>query len=927
MKKIFTFILALVGLVSLNAKTIYLNTGGSSLWNQGGAVFFSHTWGSGSDSDIKMTHVSGDVYSSTIPDGDNGVVFVRMPNGSTSLDWGTKWNQTTDESIPSGKNCFTINGWGNDDNGKKSTGTWSSYTPPTPEDPTAKFYITGDSALVVDAGVGVGKKWNTKAIKSEADSHTLSLKANVVYHMKVVTIAEDWMGFSDLTQVTDGLTSDDDGNICFSLTAAGNVTVTYTASVFKVEGSFKPTPKRVIKLVLSEEWAEADAQFAAWVWGNGLAGHWTEFFAPISANNDTLQVEVNAAADSIDFVRFSPKATTPTWTKQGENVVVWGEMKDKLYADSSVWTVIDWTKGQWKAYDRPCQEFGLLIDGVYHKAKHNLNQTEWLEYMLRGVELTAGQKLQIRNNCPGGADWVITKFADTSFEFAIQDGKYVVAESGKYDFYFKFIYQNDELYVSKEGTYTTAVRNQCTDVMMQAFFNDSYKNDAPGVSEVGNTRWTTLTDQAEEIGHYIDLIWLPPSANGEGMGYHPKNYSNQNSEWGTRAELEALISALHNAGSKVIADIVINHCQSSEGWCGFPEFDFGEYGKFHPDASYICKNDEVNMNPAAGECYGAATGNYDDGENWDGARDWAHDMPKVQDMFKAYLKWMKNVMHYDGWRYDKGDGFNNWHHDNYNKASGPYIAFMECYSGTDEIQGRIAGANHNLMGLDFDTKWHVFNSFAGWDYSRYRGDGMLGRNDGRHAVEFIDSHDWFLRSDNENEFGGRGNSLTECMKCRLLQANAFLLSMPGIPCIFYPHWAKYKGFIKPMIEARKWAGVHSESEVKDEYVSAGGTGYQATIVGKYGYLILCLGDKAHQDFSSAGYECKASYYETNDCNMGKDASYQIWVNRTAPIPTDIEDVQSDNVQRARGEKFLRDGQLYIRFGDQVFDATGKLIQK
>ena len=925
MKKFITLFCALTGIVCLNAKTIYLNTGGGKLWNQGGAVFFSHTWGSGSDSDIKMTHVKGDVYSSEIPDGDNGVVFVRMPNGSTKLDWGTKWNQTTDETIPSGKNCFTINGWGNDDNGNKSTGTWSSYTPPTPEDPTAKYYITGDSALVVDAGVGVAKKWNKNAIKSENDSYVLSLKKDTEYKLKVVTTAEDWLGYNDLTTKADGLQKDKDGNICFSLTADGNVTVTYTGSVFKLDGSFyvKPVTKRTIKFVPSEEWLEADAQFAAWIWGSAIESQWTEFFKPISANNDTLYVEINAAADSIDFVRFSPKASEPSWEKQGENVVVWNEMKDKLYADSAVWTVIDWTTGQWKAYDRPCQEFGLLIDGEYRKAKHNVNQTEWLEYMLRGVELTKGQKLEIKNACNGDT-WVISKFSDTSFTFEIKDGKYVVAESGKYDFYFKFIYGNDEIYVAKEGTYTTAVRHQCEDVMMQAFFNDSYKNDAPGVSEVGNTRWTTLTEQAEEIGHYIDLVWLPPSANGEGMGYHPKNYSNQNSEWGTRAELEALIAALHNAGAKVIADIVINHCQSSTGWCGFPEFDFGEYGKFHPDASYICKNDEVNMNPDAGECYGAATGNYDDGENWDGARDWAHDMPKVQDMFKAYLKWMKNVIGYDGWRYDKGDGFNNWHHDNYNKASNPYIAFMECYSGTDEIKRRIGDANYNLMGLDFDLKWHVFNSFAGWDYSKGRGDCLMSRGDGRHAVTFIDSHDWFMRSDNENEFGGRGNSLTDAMKCRLLQANAFMLSMPGIPSVFYPHWAKYKEFIKPMIEARKLAGVHSESEVKDEYATA--TGYQATIVGKYGYLILCLGDKAHQDFSSAGYECKASYYETNDCGMGKDASYQIWVNRTAPIPTGVEQPTSDSSLKGRGEKFVQDGQLYIRLGEKVYDATGKKIK-
>ena len=931
MKKFFVLCIVVTCSLALQAtQTIYLNTGGSSLWNQGGAVFFTHSWGSG-DSDDKMTHVTGAIYSVEIPDGNNSVIFLRMKNGSTSVSWDNDlWNKTADLTIPAGKNCYTITDWDSGD--KVCPGSWSSYTPPAP-DPN-KFYITGDSALVVDAGLAVGKAWKPNAIPSGNNSYTLSLKAGVDYKLKV-TEDGTWdtaKGYSDLTVKAEGLTSDHDGNICFMLTAAGNVTVTYTTSVFKLEGSFyvKPVEKKIVKLVPSEEWKVADAKFAAWIWGNDIESQWTTFFTPVSAGNDTLQAEIVSNADSIDFVRFSPKTTMPNWDNKGEEV--WGEMKDEIDYTSLVWTILDWEHGQWTPYNRPCESYGLMIDGVFHAGRKNVLQTEWLEYMLRNVELTAGQKVKLCDKCNDYATWVEETFAPTSYTFAIEDGAYKIEESGKYDFYMKFIgYGNNEIYVSKEGTYTTAVRNESEDVMMQAFFNESYDDNAPGVSStkdyklgLGNTRWTTLTAQADTLGKYFDLIWLPPSANGDGMGYHPKQYSNQNSNWGTAAELTTLIGALHDAGAKVVADIVINHCTGWSSWCDFPTMDFGDYGVFYPDASYICRNDEVNAEwnkTSAGACWGTATGSYDDGENWDGARDWSHDNVYVQDMFKAYLKWMRNVIGYDGFRYDKGDGFNNWHHDNYNKAAGPYIAFMECYSGTDEIQRRIAGANYNLMGLDFDLKWHVFNSFAGWDYSRGRGDCIMSRGDGRHSVTFIDSHDWFLRDDNENEFGGRGNSLTETMKPRLLQANAFLLSMPGVPCVFYPHWKKYKEFLKPMIKARKWAGVHSESEVRDEYATS--TGYQATMVGKYGYLILCLGDKAHQTFD--GYELMASYYAENDAGYGHDASYQIWVNRTAPIPTDMEKIDKQPTI-VKGEKFLQDGKLYIRLGDKTYDIMGRAIK-
>ena len=559
------------------------------------------------------------------------------------------------------------------------------------------------------------------------------------------------------------------------------------------------------------------------------------------------------------------------------------------------------------------ESYGLLIDGTYVAGERNTLQTEWKEYMLRNVELKQGQTIQLYDSCNQAA-WVMQQFAATSYTFAIKDDKYVVAEDGTYDFYLKFIYGSDEIYVSKHGVYGTAVPSQCTDVMMQAFYYDSYNDQAPGTELVGNTRWATLLPQAQEIGSYFDLVWLPPSANGDGTGYHPKQYSNQSSNWGTREELVSLIDALHGAGAKVIADIVINHCTGWTSWCDFPEMDFGEYGTFQPDASYICKNDEVNLNPDAGDCYGKASGPNDDGDNWDGARDWAHDSPVVQEMFKAYLKWMRNVMKYDGFRYDKGDGFNNWHHDNYNKAAGPYIAFMECYAGDDKIIWGIEQANRNLMALDFQTRWDAICPIAGWNYKKCAGSGLLGKGYGKYAVTFIDSHDWFMRPDNENEFGGRGNSLKADMKGRLLQANAYILGMPGVPCIFYPHWYKYKEDIKPMIEARKLAGVHSESAVSNEQAEDGG--YQCTLQGKYGWLVLQLGNKAnHQGWGDPAYKL-----------IAKGDGYAMWVNRVAPLdPTGVEGTQPSASSR-QPKKYMQDGKLYIRCGEDVYTIMGQKIK-
>ena len=121
-------------------KTIYLNTGGSSLWNQGEAVFFEHSWG-GTDSDLKLTQVEGDLYKADIPAGNTSVVFVRMPKGSEAIIWegdGKYWNKTADLTIPADKDLYTITGWGDND------GAWSVYVPsepPTPAEPDSIYFV------------------------------------------------------------------------------------------------------------------------------------------------------------------------------------------------------------------------------------------------------------------------------------------------------------------------------------------------------------------------------------------------------------------------------------------------------------------------------------------------------------------------------------------------------------------------------------------------------------------------------------------------------------------------------------------------------------------------------------------------------------------------------------------------------------------
>lgn len=538
-------------------------------------------------------------------------------------------------------------------------------------------------------------------------------------------------------------------------------------------------------------------------------------------------------------------------------------------------------------YAVDCQDgpYGLLVNEtkVEAPAFGDPDYDGRKQYKAGCVKLSEGDVIKLINlSCD--AMWMVDfdPYGEyKNFTGGKSTGFITCKKAGAYDFYIKLsMEKGDVLYIGPgenctdgpdnpdnpdtPSDYVSSVPSQCGDVMLQAFYWDSNSDKGHG-----DTRWTTLSGQASEIAAYFDLVWLPPSAKSSGgVGYLPSQYCNQNSAWGSRAELETLVSALHEGGSKVIADIVINHANNKSTWCDFYEENFGEFGAFAPDASWICSTDEVNSASDAGTCRGAATGSRDDGygdeANYGAARDWDHNNAQVREMCRAYLKWMKAEMKYDGWRYDYCKGFHNSHVNDYNTASEAYFSVMEYWDGNaNTLWSRIQDAGRNTLTFDFATKYDAFNnSMAAGNYSGCKGSGLLGAGHSKYAVTFVDSHDTYQRDG--NEFGGKGNSMKPAMKAKVLQANAFILSMPGVPCVFYPHWKEYKDAIAPMILARKAVGVHSESSVSDE---ADASGYRATVTGKNGTLILELGNRVSA--SQPGYTKAAS-----------GTGYAIWTKTT-----------------------------------------------
>lgn len=518
------------------------------------------------------------------------------------------------------------------------------------------------------------------------------------------------------------------------------------------------------------------------------------------------------------------------------------------------------------------------------------------------------------------------KFSCTSTEL-----KCLVA--GDYDFYIKMKFEDDMWYIG-EGTCggpdpkpSNAAPAQCPDVMLQGFYWNSNNDNG-----FGRTKWIDLKPQAGEIGDWFDLIWLPPSSRSSGgLGYHPLQYSNLSSGLGTQQNLLDVIDSLHQHGGRVVADVVVNHCDGNS-WCTFNSLNFGVYGTFQPEASWICNTDEVNTDPKAGDCQGQATGGADDGydgeANYAASRDWDHSQQNVRDMVKAYLKWLRYTIGYDGFRYDYCKGFHMSHVNDYNTTARPYFSVLEYWDGNPStLQARLNEAGWNTLTFDFATYYTALkDGIAAGNYARCRAAGLPGAGKARYACTFVDSHDTFQRGgDGQTDVAGTGDgSSVRTAKDKVLACNAYILSMPGIPCVFYPHWVTFKTDIKAMINARYKAGIHSESSVSDE---AGNGYYKATITGTNGSIRLLLGPNSGYATTPAGYTLAAKgtnwgvYYKTNSARGDKNLNRTPRQKDTDPDITPVLETR----QQSRATKVLRGGKLYLQLHDRIYDINGRLV--
>lgn len=366
-------------------------------------------------------------------------------------------------------------------------------------------------------------------------------------------------------------------------------------------------------------------------------------------------------------------------------------------------------------------------------------------------------------------------------------------------------------------------------VMLQGFYWDSY----------ADSKWAVLESQADELSQYFDLIWIPNSgktseyhhSKRQTMGYDPCFWLDHNSCWGTEAELKKMIRTFSDKGTGIIEDVVINHKNGLNTWVDFPDETSGSYSIKWDNTNFsgITSNDECNSNGYK------TTGAKDTGENFDGYRDLDHTNETVQKNVKTYLDFLLKELGYAGFRYDMVKGYNAKYTGEYNTSAKPTYSVAEYWDGdktkvTNWINGTKVDGKIQSAAFDFPMKYNINSAFGGGNWGALS-NAMLSNDKtyARYSVTFVDNHDTFRRDEGKKDYLGNN----------ICAANAYILAMPGTPCLFLKHWQSNKGTLKRLIALRKAAGISNESEILA--AEKLGDGFLLSVQGSIGKLRLHLG--------------------------------------------------------------------------------------
>ena len=350
-------------------------------------------------------------------------------------------------------------------------------------------------------------------------------------------------------------------------------------------------------------------------------------------------------------------------------------------------------------------------------------------------------------------------------------------------------------------------------------------------------------------------VWLPPpSASVSKEGYLPTQYYDLSSRYGNIKSLKSLTTSLLKQGMRPVADIVINHR------CADAQDEHGVWNTFRDDIPH--PGSRIDWGPWAITCNDPdfnGKGSRDTGEDYGPSPDLDHNHPVVQQGIIDWMRWLRTHIGFEGWRLDFAKGYGG-------EIGSLYISStlqQEIREHGKKIHGDFAVAeywadaswtdgdldrNQDTMrqsvcdwldsaerssAFDFVTKAILQEAIRQGQYDRLKDSngkppGLIGWWPEK-SVTFIDNHDT-----------GSSQQHWPFPQDGILQGYAYILTHPGIPCLFWEHIMDQSmaKVLCQLVMLRKSAGIRADSTV--EILQAEESIYIARI---HGTILVKLGPK------------------------------------------------------------------------------------
>lgn len=294
----------------------------------------------------------------------------------------------------------------------------------------------------------------------------------------------------------------------------------------------------------------------------------------------------------------------------------------------------------------------------------------------------------------------------------------------------------------------------------------------------------------------INAVYFSPLFESDTHGYNTRDYRKVDVRLGTNDDLKTVVSALHDAGIRVILDGVFNHV--GRGFFGFKDVQEKKWDSPYKDWFHISFD---------------GNSDYNDGfwyEGWEGANDLVKlnlQNPAVTDYLMDSVKYWIDEFGIDGLRLDVAymvdreflkrlrRETSQWKKDFFlagEMIGGDYNQIMNdemCHSVTNyECRKGIYSAI-NSLNL-FEICHSLLRQFGPENWCLYRG---------KHLISFVDNHDVARIATELND------------ERNLPIAYAFVFGQPGIPMVYYgSEWGirgeKKPGDqeLRPAIDAPEW---------------------------------------------------------------------------------------------------------------------------